>query len=159
MIVRSVGDERADTLRYELRPDDQLKIELILWRDNKGPSPPEKAAITETFHLSPTAARQAREALWRLRPSKFQGVDQDTRPFGCARQSDHDWPETHIAFINQPEGTRPENASVGSMGIPYRRSCNTKAAEEARKVLQRVLDSFPLSKAASAFERLEKEYI
>jgi hypothetical protein len=152
-ISRGFGDwgrSHPGRLSYELRPDDTLTITLTQqdWKTIK-----DVVQGKETFHLPPRVAARARRDLWRLRPEPFRGIEWDTKPVGCRSDSLHDFPEVAVGFI--AEGPKPgiEDDRVGVFALPYRSSCNTKQAVEARQIVREVIQSFPQSKVAAEFDR------
>ena len=148
-ISRGGGDGGGDALSYEWRPDNSLTV-THTFSDN---SARQTVKGRETLQIPPEVAVQIRQLLWRVRPPKLEGVEQDQRPVGCERQGPHDFGEVAVAFIKEGDEPGIEDDEVGVFGLPRVRSCKTPAAVEARKVVREALRLLPKSKVAAAFER------
>ena len=149
-INRGYGDVSHGFLTYQLRPDNSLAVtHLDEYR--------EKVVGKETFQLAPHVATQARRMLWRLRPSTLegQGLTRDEfRPVGCQRRGPHDFGRLAIVFIDEGEDAGVSDDQLGVFELPYRASCDTPHASEARDLVERVLRSFPPSRVAAEFLKL-----
>ena len=149
-ITRGGGAYGGDALSYEWRPDNALLV-THTFSDGRGPG--EVVRGKETLHVAPEVAAEVRQLLWRVRPAKLEGVEQDARPTGCKRQGPHDFGEVTIGFVNEGDASGIEDDQVGIFELPTADSCNTPAAVEARAVVQRALQLLPKSKVASDFDR------
>lgn len=149
-INRGFGALTSDWLSYELQPDNTLTITLT---HRERVTPKDIIQGKETFELSPSAASQVRNDLWRLRSATLQGADWAVRPADCPEPPTDAFPEVAVAFI--AEGPKPgiEDDLVGVSDIPTQDTCNTKQGNEARRLLEKVLRSFPASKVAAEFDR------
>ncbi len=148
-INRGFGSASVGFLSYELRPDGTLAVthEERL-RD--------KVVASETFQLAPEVAARARRMLWRLRPATLEGqglTKDETTPMGCQRQGPHDFGEFAVVFIDEGQKRGIEDDQLGAFDLPYGDSCNTPEASEARKLVARVLQSFPHSRVAAEFPK------
>ena len=149
-ITRGGGPYGGHSLSYEWRPDGSITV-THEFSDGRGGT---ETRRTENLGISPEAAAEARRLLWRVRPAKFEGVENyGTRPIGCERKGPHDFGEIALAFINEGQSSGVEDDQIGIFELPDRQSCNTPAAIEARKLTQRVLQLMPKSKVAAEFER------
>ena len=148
-VTREGGVSGDDTLTYEWRPDNSLTIT----HTHVDGGARQTVKGRETLRVAPNVASAAKALLSRVRPAKFEGVEQDQRPLGCERQGPHDFGEVAVAFIK--DGGRPGIAGdeVGIFQLPTSESCNTVAAAEARKVVGKALALLPKSKVAASFER------
>jgi hypothetical protein len=149
-ITRGGGAYGGDTLSYEWRPDETLLI-THTFSDGRGTG--DVVRGKETLHISPEVAAQVRQLLWRVRPAKLEGVEQDARPTGCERQGPHDFGEVTVGFVNEGDAPGIKDDQVGIFELPTAESCNTPAAVEARAVVRRALQLLPKSKVASDFDR------
>jgi hypothetical protein len=151
-INRGMDTVSPGPLTYELRPDDGLTITWYA-RDWK------TVRAVENHHLSSDVAAQVRTALWRLRPEILEGIEQEIRPADCPPPPTDTSPEATVVFL--PESPKPSVAHLvlGIVDIPYESTCNTRQGIEARKLVQRVLQSFPPSKIATEFEQSPKQFI
>lgn len=149
-ITRGGGAYGGDALSYEWRPDDSLLV-THTFSDGRGTG--EVVRGKETLHISAEVAAQVRRLLWRVRPAKLEGVEQDARPTGCKRQGPHDFGEVTIGFVNHGDAREFEDDVVGIFELPTTESCNTPAVVEARAVVRLALQLLPKSKVAAAFSR------
>jgi hypothetical protein len=149
-ITRGGGAYGGDALSYELRPDNSLLItNTFSDRHEAG----EIVRGKETLHIAPGVAAEVRQLLWRLRPAKLKGVEQDTRPTGCEREGLHDFGELTVGFVNEGDARGIEDDQVGIFALPTADSCNTSAAVEARSIVRRAPQLLPRSDVASDYER------
>ena len=150
-IGRGGGAYGGDALTYEWRPDDLLTV-THTFSDN---SARQTIKGRETFRVVPEIAARVRKLLWRVRPPKLEGVEQDQRPLGCKRQGPHDFGEVTVGFVN--EGNKPgiEDDQVGIFSLPDPQSCDAPLAVEAREVVWHALRLLPKSKVAAGFERTQ----
>lgn len=149
-ITRGGGAYGGDALSYERRPDNSL---LVTHTFSDGGGTGEVVRGKETLHIAPEVAAEARQLLWRVRPAKLEGVEQDARPTGCERQGPHDFGEVTVGFVNEGEARGIEDDQVGIFALPSADSCNTPAAVEARAVVRRALQLLPRSRVESDYER------
>ena len=98
-ISRGGGACGGDSLSYEWRPDDVLTITHTFSDNSARPT----VKGRETRRVAPEIAARIRQLLWRVRPAKLQGVEQDQRPAGCERRGPHDFGEVSIGFANTRE--------------------------------------------------------
>ena len=145
-INRGFGQISEGFLSYELKADGKL---VVTHEDRKV----KKIVGTETFQLSGPVADQARHMLWRVRPARLEGIEQDARPLGCERQGPHDFGELAVVFINEGKNAGVDDDQVGIFELPSPDSCNTRHASESRRLLERVLKSFPASRVATEFPK------
>jgi hypothetical protein len=149
-ITRGGGPDGGHSLSYEWGPDDSITVTHD-FSDGQGRS---ETRGTENLRIGSKSAAEARRLLSRVRPAKFEGVENyGTRPIGCERRGPHDFGEVTVAFIDERPTGKTEDARVGIFELPYRQSCNTRAAAEASKVIERVLQLLPKSEVAAEFER------
>lgn len=149
-ITRGGGAYGGDALSYEWHPDDTLLV-THTFSDGRGTG--DVVRGKETLHISPEVAAQVRQLLWRVRPAKLEGVEQDARPRGCERRGPHDFGEVTVGFVNEGDAPGIKDDQVGIFELPTAESCNTPAAVEARAVVRRALQLLPNSKVASDFDR------
>jgi hypothetical protein len=131
-------------LSYTLNPADELEISY--WIMSR-----EKPVASQTFRIASQQARRLRGELWRLRPDALSRdwiSNWAARPLGCTRQGPHDLGEIWVSFYADQN-----HDSGASFELPYKRSCNTLAAQEARHLLIEALEVFPKSRIASEFEK------
>ena len=149
-ITRGGGPYGGHSLSYEWRPDGSITV-THQFSDGRGGGETRGA---ENLSISPEAAAEARRLLWRVRPAKFEGVENyGTRPIGCERKGPHDFGEVAVAFTNEGQSSGMEDDQIGIFELPDPQSCNTPAAVEAMNVIQRVLQLLPKSKVAAEFAR------
>lgn len=149
-ISRGGGPYGGHRLSYEWRPDDKITVTHD-FSDGSGGG---ETRGTENLQIPSEAAAEARRLLWRVRPAKFEGVENyGTRPIGCERKGPHDFGEVAVAFIHEGQSNGIEDDQIGIFELPDPQSCNTPAAVEARRVIQRVLQLLPSSKVAAEFAR------
>lgn len=149
-ITRGGGAYGGDALTYEWRPDNSLLV-THTFSDGRGTG--EVVRGKETLHIAPDVAAEVKQLLWRFRPAKLEGVEQDARPIGCERQGPHDFGEVTVGFVNEGDAVGIEDDQVGIFALPTAESCNTPAAVEARAIVRRALHLLPRSKVASNYER------
>lgn len=149
-ISRGGGPYGGHSLSYEWRPNDSITVTHD-FSDGRGGG---ETRGSENLRISSEVAAEARRLLWRVRPAKFEGVENyGTRPIGCERKGPHDFGEVAVAFINEGQSRGREDDQIGIFELPDRQSCNTPAAVEARKVMQRVLKLLPRSNVTAENER------
>lgn len=124
-------------LSFELASDNSLVVTHSF-------RPDDEVIGREAFVLSPDVAMRARKQLWRVRPTKLEGVETDVMPSGCERREVHDFPEIAVGFAASDENYR-------SFSLPRSASCNNLAAKAARRMLDDILSSFPRSDVAESF--------
>jgi hypothetical protein len=149
-IHRGGGAYGGDALSYEWRPDNMLLV-THTFSDRRGAG--ELVRGKETLRVAPAVAAEVRQLLWRVRPAKLEGVEQDARPTGCERQGPHDFGEVTVGFVNEGDASGIEDDQVGIFELPTADSCNTPAAVGARAVVRRALQLLPKSKVAADFDR------
>ena len=149
-IVRGGGPDGGNSLTYDWRSDGTLIVEHT-FSDGKGGR---ETKGKDTLEMSAEASARARHLLARLLPERPEGLEQDARPSGCARQGPHDAAEVTVAFIDPGQLPGNEDDEVGVFALPRPDSCDTPAAVEARRVVRHVLQLFPQSSVTEAFERL-----
>lgn len=137
-------------LSYELHPDDTL---VITYTVKERDTAREAVRARERFRLSRDRAAQARSLLWRVRPARLEWPNEETRPIGCGRRGLHDFGEITIIFIDEGGKAGVGGDRIGAFHLPYASSCNTPEAIIARRLVGHVLQLFPASKAAAAFDR------
>src|SRR3546814_10610973 len=103
---------------------------------------PPRSTRTDTLFPYTTLFRS--KQLWRVRPDELKGIETDVRPSGCVRRWVHDSPEIAVGFSASDE-------MYGVFGLPRPISCDTPAANAARRMLHDVLKFFPRSKVAETF--------
>jgi hypothetical protein len=145
-INKGFGDISLGFLSYELKPDNSLTVTLTA--RNR-----EVIVGKDEFHLSANIAADARRMLWQVRPEKLEGIDWETRPIACHRQYDHDFGELAVVFRSDEPKAGSSHSRIGVFVLPGLDSCRSLAAMQARKLLERVIQSFPPSKLPSEFER------
>lgn len=150
-ISRGGGAYGGDALTYEWRPDDLLTV-THTFSDN---SARQTIKGRETFRVVPETATKVRKLLWRVRPAKLEGVEQDQRPIGCKRQGPHDFGEVTVGFVS--EGNKPgiEDDQVGIFSLPDPQSCDAPLAAKAREVVWDALRLLPKSRVAAGFDRTQ----
>ena len=148
-IVLGGGVDGGDSLSYEWRPDSSLTI-THSFSDGRGGG---EVIGSETTRITSEVASQVRRLLWRVRPGRLEGAEQDARPLGCERQSPHDLGELTVGFVSGGSGSEAEDDEVGVFALPSPRSCNTPAAVEARAVIRRALRLLPRSEVVAGFKR------
>jgi hypothetical protein len=150
-ISRGGGAYGGDALTYEWRPDDSMTV-THTYSDN---SARQTIKGREALRVGRETAPRVRKLLWRVRPPKLEGVEQDQRPLGCKRQGPHDDGEVTIGFVN--EGNKPgiEDDQVGIFSLPDAQSCDASLAVEAREAVWEALRLLPKSKVAAEFERTQ----
>ncbi len=72
------GEDGGDALSYEWRPDNSLTV-THTFSDN---SARQTVKGRETLRVDPEIAMQIRQLLWRVRPAKLEGMEQDEHPVG-----------------------------------------------------------------------------
>jgi hypothetical protein len=149
-ITRGGGAYGGDALTYEWRPNNSLFV-THTFSDGRGTG--EVVRGKETLRIAPEVAAEVRQLLWRVRPAKLEGVEQDARPIGCERQGPHDFGEVTVGFVNEGNSRGIDDDQVGIFALPTADSCNTSAAVEARAIVRRALQLLPRSKVASNYER------
>jgi hypothetical protein len=149
-ITRGGGAYGGDALTYVWRPDNSLLV-THTFSDGRGTG--EVVRGKETVHIAPEVALKVRQLLWRVRPAKLEGVEQDARPTGCQRQGPHDFGEVTLGWVNEGDARGIEDDEVGIFSLPTGESCNTPAAVEARAAVWRALQLLPKSEVAAAYER------
>jgi hypothetical protein len=141
----------GDTLTYEWRPDDLLTLTHTFTDNN--------ARVTikgrETFRIVPETAAKAKKLLWRVRPQKLEGIEQDQRPLGCKRRGPHDSGEVTVVFIHEGDKSGIKDDQVGVFRLPHPRSCTAPLAVEARQVVWGALRLLPKSKVVAEFDRTQ----
>ena len=149
-INRGFGSATSGLLFYELQPNNTLTITLT---HQDAHTLSEVTDGKETFNLSANGASKARHDLWRLRPATLRGIEWVVRPADCPQPPTDTFPEAAVVFIS--EGPRPgvEDDRAGVVDVPAQYTCNTKQGIEARKLVERVLQTFPPSKLAVEFDR------
>ena len=145
-ISRATRSSTSGPLIYELRPDGRLSVTLM-GSDLKTP------ISHQTFHLQSDVAARARRALWRVRPGELKGLQWINPPTDCPQPPTDTHSEVTVAFI--AEGPKPgiDDDRVGVFDLPYKSICNTRQSNDARTLVQTVLQSFPASRAANEFEQ------
>lgn len=150
-IKRGGGPYGGDALFYELRPDNSLTVKHT---SSDIRNMREGVKGKEVLRISPNVGDQVRQLLWRVRPAKFDGVENyASLPSGCERKGPHDFGEVAIAFLDEADARRTEGRDVGIFELPYPQSCNTPAAVEARQVVGSALQLLPRSEVAVEYER------
>lgn len=149
-IARWRSMDGGDSLTYELLPSDLLTI-THKFSDLKSAKVVIKGR--ETFRVPPKDAAHIKKLLWRLRPEKLEGLDQEQRPIGCARLDVHDWGEARITFSANGIASGGKHKTIGNVILPTVGSCNTPAAFKARQVMSLALSLLPASNVASSYER------
>ncbi len=150
-ISRGGGAYGGDALTYEWRADDLLTV-THTFSDN---SARETIKGRETLRVVPEIATRVRKLLWRVRPAKLEGVEQDQRPLGCKRRGPHDFGEVTIGFVNEGNKRGIEDDQVGIFSLPDSQSCDVPLAVEARAVVWDALRLLPKSKVAAGFDRTQ----
>jgi hypothetical protein len=149
-IARWRSMDGGDSLTYEMLPSDMLTI-THKFSDYKSAKVVVKGR--ETFRVPPKDAARIRKLLWRLRPEKLEGIDQQQRPVGCTRLDVHDWGEAGITFAANSNAAGGKHKAIGNFILPTVGSCNTSAAVKARQVMSLAFSLLPASNVASSFER------
>lgn len=154
VIHRSVADDditKSHSLDYELRPDNVLTIlhTLVAYPDDK-------VVGKDSIALTARVAERARRALWRLRPTASESLDNlgyPARPLSCERQGPHDVGEVQVFFIDERDSPEVEDDRLAQFELPHPSSCDNQHVIEAQNLISDVLQSFPTSPVATNFPR------
>ena len=126
-----------DFLRYELLPNDEVKI-AHLRRALGG----DRKISEEMVRLSPHTAIELRHKLWRLRPAELGGLGQAVYPVDCTPPVDSGI-QASVAFVKS-------DASIGVFLLPL--DCNASESRETRRIVFDVINSIQKNRAPAPIQ-------
>jgi hypothetical protein len=137
IIWRDVHEDKL--LNYELHPDNQLLV--TLYRSGAQ----DKPLAEERLAMGVREADQARRLLWRLRPENDASAKKSL-PIGCDYVTDR-VATTGVAF------SRENLSHLEMFSLPLPEECQSRAAQEARALLDDIIRSLPQSKISAQYAR------
>lgn len=138
IITQRTGPARDHILSYELRPNDVLTVTYSL-SELSG----ETEVAKDTVQLRSSDADNARKSLWRMRPTRLQGIETVVYPVGCRPPIDSN-DEVVIVFADNRK-------RLGIFTLPH--SCKDGNSAVARSIVREVISTLPATETAGDFAK------